>query len=173
MCAVPSARYVPLYRGFVPQLASSMTASHHWVERGRRPLLMIHSYPVQSSPGPADANTRKRMPLAIKQRSKRPKHRFPGDEAPRQGANPPYLVASPIYPSMEHGVPYPKHRFLDGPLLLANPISLSPSVRFVASGMALGWTLSQASLASSHYYSHSHCFLFSSTYLLYIPASHR
>lgn len=135
------------------------------------------SSPVQSSPGPADANTRKRMPLAIKQRSKRPKHRFPGDEAPRQGANP-YLVASPIYPSMVHGAwcplrPCPKHRFLDGPLLLANPISLSPSVRFVASGMALGWTLSQASLASSHYYSHSHCFLFSSTYLLYIPASHR
>lgn len=153
-----------------------MTASHHWVERGRRPLLMIHSCPVQSrsSPGPADANTRKRMPLAIKQRSKRPKHRFPGNEAPRQSANP-YLVASPPYThpwSMEHDVPYPKHRFLDGPAASSLLILYLCLHLFASSpGMALGWTLSQASLATYYYY--SHCFLFSSAYLFYIPASHR
>jgi hypothetical protein len=131
LCAVPSARYVPLYRGFVPQLASSMTASHRWVERGGRPLLMIHSCPVLQS------------------RSSRRQHKKEdafGNQAAQQaskasvsGWTPPYLVASPIYPSMEHDVPYPKHRFLDGPLLPANPISLSPSVRFVA--WQLAWLL--------------------------------
>lgn len=171
MCAVPSARYVPLYRGFVPQLASSMTASHHWVERGRRPLLMIHSCPVQVQPTPTQERG------CLWQSSSAASVQSIGFRATRHRdkARTPTLLGCqlhiPIHGALEHDVPCPKHRFLDGPLLLANPISLSPSVRFVASGMALGWTSSQASLATYYYY--SHCFLFSSTYLFYIPASHR